>query len=271
MTAGKFSEREAAKAMRQMLEAVRYLHSCEPPIVHCDLKPENWGNAVSDFLRADNEKEGPRESKTDASALDLLSFFMVALLSDSEITARVEAELLLQIFFGLEPSGTLQSCSIFGENGNCNSFGETSCSSDWMGNFFHKHCWSGRAGDAMVWSSYWVNESVGYTLKVCQLGRPKWISVSWNKLMHIIHGNGSDTMAFDWKAFEIDLVKDIEKNIVKRVAEEKGIGITCQQVEKLVQYQIVKEKVSELTILAFESGESSTMYHNLLDKLVGML
>ena len=37
-----FSERDAAKVLRQILGAVKYCHSLNPPVVHRDLKPENF-------------------------------------------------------------------------------------------------------------------------------------------------------------------------------------------------------------------------------------
>ena len=37
-----FSERDAAKVLKQILDAVHYCHSLKPPVVHRDLKPENF-------------------------------------------------------------------------------------------------------------------------------------------------------------------------------------------------------------------------------------
>ena len=38
---GRFSERAAAQFLREVIEAVKYLHSMDPPIIHRDIKPEN--------------------------------------------------------------------------------------------------------------------------------------------------------------------------------------------------------------------------------------
>jgi serine/threonine protein kinase len=38
---GKLDERAAKKVIKQVLEAVEYLHSRNPPIIHRDIKPEN--------------------------------------------------------------------------------------------------------------------------------------------------------------------------------------------------------------------------------------
>ena len=38
---GRFSERVAAQFIREVVEAVKYLHSQNPPIIHRDIKPEN--------------------------------------------------------------------------------------------------------------------------------------------------------------------------------------------------------------------------------------
>lgn len=37
----KFRQKEIVKIAVQLCEAVKYLHSCEPPIIHSDIKPEN--------------------------------------------------------------------------------------------------------------------------------------------------------------------------------------------------------------------------------------
>lgn len=36
-----FSQKDAAKWLRQLCEVVVYLHSQTPPIIHCDIKPAN--------------------------------------------------------------------------------------------------------------------------------------------------------------------------------------------------------------------------------------
>lgn len=38
---GYFSERIAAQYMRELMYAVEYLHSLDPPVIHRDIKPEN--------------------------------------------------------------------------------------------------------------------------------------------------------------------------------------------------------------------------------------
>jgi serine/threonine protein kinase len=38
---GKFDERNAKRMIREVMEAVAYLHSRNPPIIHRDIKPEN--------------------------------------------------------------------------------------------------------------------------------------------------------------------------------------------------------------------------------------
>jgi serine/threonine protein kinase len=38
---GRFSERVSAQFLREVVEAVKYLHSMDPPIIHRDIKPEN--------------------------------------------------------------------------------------------------------------------------------------------------------------------------------------------------------------------------------------
>ena len=38
---GRFSERVAAQFIREVVEAVKYLHHQTPPIIHRDIKPEN--------------------------------------------------------------------------------------------------------------------------------------------------------------------------------------------------------------------------------------
>ena len=38
---GRIAEKNAAQYMREVISAVEYLHSLEPPIIHRDIKPEN--------------------------------------------------------------------------------------------------------------------------------------------------------------------------------------------------------------------------------------
>ena len=38
---GRLTEKQAAQYMRELISAVEYLHSLDPPIIHRDIKPEN--------------------------------------------------------------------------------------------------------------------------------------------------------------------------------------------------------------------------------------
>jgi serine/threonine protein kinase len=38
---GRFSERVSAQYLREVIQACKYLHSLDPPIIHRDIKPEN--------------------------------------------------------------------------------------------------------------------------------------------------------------------------------------------------------------------------------------
>lgn len=38
---GRLSEKNTAQYLREVISAVEYLHSLDPPIIHRDIKPEN--------------------------------------------------------------------------------------------------------------------------------------------------------------------------------------------------------------------------------------
>jgi len=38
---GRLNEKQTAQYMREIISAVEYLHSLDPPIIHRDIKPEN--------------------------------------------------------------------------------------------------------------------------------------------------------------------------------------------------------------------------------------
>ncbi|MDR2497781.1 MAG: serine/threonine protein kinase [Tannerellaceae bacterium] len=67
---GKLSEQEAWKMMRDVASALDYLHSLEPPLVHCDVKPGNiLAGPGGSYLLADFgicRKMNPLTSATEA-------------------------------------------------------------------------------------------------------------------------------------------------------------------------------------------------------------
>ncbi|KAJ8599800.1 hypothetical protein CTAYLR_003986 [Chrysophaeum taylorii] len=68
-----FSEQSAAVVLRQILDAVDYCHSLDPPIAHRDLKPEN-------FLFKDN---------SDSSTLKVIDFGLSKLCEDDQMESFV--------------------------------------------------------------------------------------------------------------------------------------------------------------------------------------
>lgn len=78
----RFDQRTAAQYIREMIEAVKYLHSFDPPIIHRDIKPENIlldeNNRVklADFGWS-NFEDGSEDRKTYCGTPDYLSPEMV--------------------------------------------------------------------------------------------------------------------------------------------------------------------------------------------------
>jgi serine/threonine protein kinase len=101
----RFDQRKAAQIMRETLEAVKYLHSFDPPIIHRDIKPENllldensrvkladfgWSNFKSDdqtrvtycgtpeYLSPEMVKKQGHDTTVDIWSLGVLLFELLA-------------------------------------------------------------------------------------------------------------------------------------------------------------------------------------------------